>query len=85
MASPFVTSREIAADLGVSVSVVYSLLSAQVIPSVRIGRNFYVHKAEFQRWLSEGRTNHAPGIDAKALAEAFVEALASRFTARKEV
>jgi excisionase family DNA binding protein len=55
-----ITAPEIAKRLGVSMPTVYSWLSAGILPGTRYGETreaWFIHRAEFERWLAAGNTD----------------------------
>lgn len=53
--SPFITPKEMAERLGVSVSTVYAYLRAGVVPADHVGDKPLVHRVDFETWLKGGR------------------------------
>jgi excisionase family DNA binding protein len=47
------TPRELAHTSGMGVLSVYALIREGFIGSTRVGRNIYVPRVEYQRWLSQ--------------------------------
>ena len=47
--------QEVASRLGISVSKAYDWVAAGIIPCQRAGRRIIIHRAEFERWIREGR------------------------------
>jgi excisionase family DNA binding protein len=69
----FLTARDIAPRLKISVPYAYRLMQQSVIPTVRLGRVVRVHASTFERWLEleginslEGLRQRAPGAGRKA-------------------
>lgn len=48
------TVKEVQEILGAGKSLVYEGLRQKIIPSLKIGRRYFIPKEGFQRWLNEG-------------------------------
>lgn len=62
--SPFIKPQEVATRLGVSVTTVYAWCAAGILPHQRKSGQgnrggIVIHRAEFERWLREGRPSPA--------------------------
>ena len=53
--SVFITPKEMARALGVSLTTIYGYLAAGVIPCDHVGVKPLVHRADFEVWLKGGK------------------------------
>lgn len=53
----FVSPRELARTLGVTVDSVYRLVARRALPVYRVLRRIMFRKSEVERWLAAHRTN----------------------------
>lgn len=47
----FYTSKDIQSIMGCGKTKLYELLTNKTFPAIKIGRQFYVPKAEFDKWV----------------------------------
>ena len=67
MDSVFIPAPEVAAKLGISEALVYQWLRADIIPHQSRGRRKLIHRAEFERWMAEGKTQTAQPVQVPSM------------------